>query len=204
MKIYKPISLLICFLSFGIAVFSQGSWEYRFVRDINPQYPSSDVWKAFSATAKPLSVAVPFGLLAVALIEKNKPLELSAVESFGSLVVAVGTTELLKRTVQRARPYQVHPDIYVNKIEEGYSFPSGHTAVAFSTAVSVSLDAKKWYITAPALAWAASVGYSRMYLGEHYPSDVIMGALVGSGSAYLSHWLTRKLLRKKNVSAAAR
>ena len=68
---------------------------------------------------------------------------------------------------------------------------------AFATATTLTLECKKWYVAVPAYAWAAGVGYSRMYLGEHYPSDVIAGAVVGAGSAWLSHWATQKLFHKK-------
>jgi membrane-associated phospholipid phosphatase len=58
----------------------------------------------------------------------------------------------------------------------------------------------KWYVVVPSFVWASSVGYSRMHLGVHYPSDVLVGALVGSGSAVLmnkaNEWLNKK--RKKN------
>jgi undecaprenyl-diphosphatase len=57
----------------------------------------------------------------------------------------------------------------------------------------MSIQYKKWYVVVPAFAWAGSVGYSRLYLGEHYPTDVFAGAAIGIGSAYLSEWLNKKL-----------
>ncbi|ULT24063.1 phosphatase PAP2 family protein [Sphingobacterium sp. E70] len=45
----------------------------------------------------------------------------------------------------------------------------------------------KWYVVAPSLLWAGSVGYSRMYLGVHYPTDVLAGAVLGLGRPL--HWM---------------
>lgn len=194
----KKLQLLFLLLAFAGGTFAQADWEYRMLRGINPQYPSSDVWKTFSSTAKPLAAGIPLGMLAVGLIEKNKPLQHNALEAIGSLAISAGTTELLKRTVKRERPYLAHSDIYPGEIDNSYSFPSGHVSVAFSTAVSVSLTAKKWYITVPALTWATGVAYARMYQGQHYPSDVLVGALVGGGSAWLSHWLRKKIEQKSH------
>jgi len=67
--------------------------------------------------------------------------------------------------------------------------------LAFAAATSVSLQYKKWYIVVPAYAWAAGVGYSRLYLGEHYPTDVIGGAVIGAGSAFISHWISKKIFK---------
>ncbi|RYD90466.1 MAG: phosphatase PAP2 family protein, partial [Sphingobacteriales bacterium] len=52
------------------------------------------------------------------------------------------------------------------------------------------------YVTVPAYAWAGSVAYSRMYLGKHYPSDIVAGAIVGVGTGYATHWLNKKLFKR--------
>jgi len=81
------------------------------------------------------------------------------------------------------------------------SFPSGHTSEAFSTATALSLKYPEWYIIAPAYLWAGSVGYSRMNLGVHYPTDVLAGALLGTGTAFLTlkvnEWLNRQVRKSK-------
>ena len=103
---------------------------------------------------------------------------------------------MLKYSVNRDRPFVTYPDI-IQKSKAIPSFPSGHTSSAFATATSLSLAYPKWYIIVPSYAWAGTVGYSRMHLGVHYPSDVLAGALIGSGCAYLTFKVNQKLLKKK-------
>ena len=91
--------------------------------------------------------------------------------------------------------------------EQSLSFPSGHTSLAFTTATALSLKYPKWYIIAPSYLWASSVGYSRMNLGVHYPSDVVAGALLGAGSAYVTYivndWFWKKQENKKLIGLQA-
>lgn len=178
-------------------VFSQGQWEVDMVRNINPNAPTSDFWKNVSSLAEPISVGIPASMLLVSIINHDKKLQKQSFEILGSLAIATITTQLLKRIVNRPRPYESYPDIYPDVYESGKSFPSGHTTTAFSTAAALTLTTKKWYIAVPAFAWATSVGYSRMYLGQHYPSDVLMGAAVGTASAFASHWIMKKIALKK-------
>jgi membrane-associated phospholipid phosphatase len=108
--------------------------------------------------------------------------------------VAYGVALGFKYTVKRDRPFVTYPDDFADKTghdySDSYSFPSGHSTTAFATATDSRLS--KWYIV-PSYAYAGTVAYSRMHLGVHYPSDVLTGALIGSGCAVLSHFVNKKL-----------
>ena len=135
-------------------------------------------------------------MFTVGLINKDKKLQHQSYKVVGSLLINTTVTLAMKYSINRQRPYDKYPTIiFPYTKEKDASFPSGHTSTAFALATSMSIQYKKWYVVVPCYAWAASVGYSRMYLGEHYPTDVLAGAAVGIGSAYLSEWLTKKLIR---------
>jgi undecaprenyl-diphosphatase len=61
---------------------------------------------------------------------------------------------------------------------DDYSFPSGHTTAAFCIAVMIALTIP--HLSVIAISIAIAVGISRMYLGVHFPSDVLVGMLLGS------------------------
>ena len=197
--VYKKTLLSFVCVCFSINIFAQAPWEVNVLRSTrNTIYPTNTIWKGFSSTAKPIAVAVPFGMMAIALINENHKLEIDAYETVAALAVTTVVTEGLKLVVKRDRPYKTYPDIIPDNIDDSYSFPSGHTSVAFSAATSLFIASHhKWYVGIPAFAWAAGVGYSRIYLGQHYPSDVIAGGLTGIASAYATHWLNKKLFKKK-------
>lgn len=116
----------------------------------------------------------------------------------GATIINLGITTVLKYTVNRTRPFVTYPDIFKKSKGGSPSFPSGHTSGAFATATSLSLSYPKWYVITPLYVWACTVGYSRMDLGVHYPSDVLAGALIGAGSAWLTHYVNKKLIIKKH------
>lgn len=192
------ITFFICFL---LQKATAQNWEVELLKSINPNPPASVVWKGVSVSAEPLSLSIPIALFTVGLLEKNKSVKEQSVEVIGSLALTTIATEGLKIIVNRQRPYEKYTDIYPYEYEKGKSFPSGHAALAFSAATSLAIQYKKWYIVAPAYLWAASVSYSRLYLGQHYPSDILASAIVGSGSAWLSHkavqWLKKRVHRPK-------
>ena len=193
--LYK--SILIIAGCFFLNTTNAQNWEIDLLKDINPSQSHSAFEKNISKSVYPLALATPITMFAVGLINKDKKLQNQSYKVVGSLLINTAITQGLKYTINRARPYQDYPTIiFPDNKEKDASFPSGHTSTAFALATSLSIQYKKWYVIVPAFAWAISVGYSRMYLGEHYPTDVLAGATVGIGSAYLSEWLNKKLFKK--------
>jgi undecaprenyl-diphosphatase len=91
----------------------------------------------------------------------------------------------LKGKTLRPRPYEVHQDIWLTgRPLDRFSFPSGHTlhAVAFSS-IAVFYYPALFMLVVP---FAVMVALSRVVLGLHYPSDVLMGALIGFSVSALS------------------
>ena len=186
------------FLTFITNQASGQNLDVDILKAINPMYPNSQYWIQTSASAYWVSGIAVFGSLGLGIFKNDKQIRHNAYELIFNIAVSTGITEILKVSINRERPADKYPtEIFVNGVVHGQSFPSGHTSLAFSTATSLALDYKKWYIVLPAYLWAGSVGYSRMYLGKHYTSDVLGGAVIGIGSGYLSHWLRKKLLRDK-------
>ena len=106
------------------------------------------------------------------------------------LAMAVGfvcTNLILKHLVERPRPWLDVAGLLA-LVEEGdpNSFPSGHTTAAFAFAGALWRAAPDRRMGWAALAAAVLMGFSRLYVGVHYPSDVLTGVLVGLLSAWLA------------------
>ena len=159
-----------------------------------------EIYQHISNTTNYISMLVPVSVLATGLVRNDKITINKGLYLAESLAASSLITAGLKYTFKRHRPFADHPFIVPASDGGSPSFPSGHTSEAFATATSLTMAYPKWYVAVPAYAWAASVGYSRMYLGVHYPSDVLAGAIVGAGSAWLMYKVNKWLVRRKPAS----
>jgi Membrane-associated phospholipid phosphatase len=147
-------------------------------------------------TAAPVSFGVPATLWIIGVTSHNDQLVQQGVVSGSAAVLSLAVSYLAKYTIQRKRPYETYPDIQAFSTDKTPSFPSNHTSVAFASATYFSLAYPKWYVIVPSYTWASAVGYSRLHLGEHYPSDVLAGALIGAGSAFLCYKLNKWIVKQ--------
>lgn len=193
--------IILTLLNLTVSVRSQNI-DIELLRSINsPEaLPSDDFFRFISGSEPYIVAAVPVGMVVAGMLNKDKFLVRHGYADAAAVIVSGGLTYLLKYAVDRDRPYYTYPDIIKKDDVKTSSFPSGHTATAFATATSVSLAYPKWYVIAPSFTWAGVVGYSRMHLGVHYPSDVLAGALIGSGCAWISYEVNKHLLKQKSHS----
>ncbi|MDT8439050.1 MAG: phosphatase PAP2 family protein [Wenzhouxiangellaceae bacterium] len=126
-----------------------------------------------------------YSLMAMLALSQGEAGRLAATQMALAAIVGVALYKLLKARLVRERPFMVHPGILAGTAPlDRYSFPSGHTlhAVMFTTL------AIAWFplLAAVLVPFALLVAVSRMVLGLHYPTDVVVGALIGWGLAELA------------------
>lgn len=205
-KFTTIILLWSVFSFFSIQTTAQNT-DIELLREINRSSSNElrQYSKFISNSTTAISISTPIIMGAVALIDKNDELLKSSLYIGVSIGVDGILTYSMKKAIQRPRPHTSYSnEITAYETETSFSFPSGHTSLAFTTATALSLRYPKWYVIAPSYFWACSVGYSRMNLGMHYPSDVIAGAILGGGSAYITYkvnnWFWKKHNKKKLIS----
>lgn len=128
-------------------------------------------------------------LLPVILIfSKKQSLTDAGIQILATLTLSSTIVQTIKRIVDRPRPFKVLNCLTPGKVPSSqYSFPSGHTCAAFSAAFVLAAAYTTFSIVFIALA--ALVAISRVYLGYHYPTDIV----VGTGIAYISFLINLKI-----------
>ena len=117
------------------------------------------------------------------LFSRKKEIKTLGIILLAGLAVSFYITAFLKILIARPRPYvSLTNVILLGPAEKSYSFPSSHAVSAFIIASILSSHFKKYALF---YALAAVIAFSRVYMGVHYPSDVIGGAVLGTLTGYL-------------------
>ncbi len=154
---------------------------------------SIPVLQFISASTTYVSIGMILITLLAAIYKKSAPLRRKFFMLAVVLLLSAILSPALKSVIYRERPFYTHTHIEKRAAGGESSFPSGHALEAFAMALTVSLCFRKRSLTIAVFIWALLVGYSRIALGVHYPSDVLGGMLIGMGMALLVVWLSGKL-----------
>ena len=167
-------------------------FEYISDKDISLLRIINNSWKCrFLDIIMPImtylgSFSFMFIFCTLAFLFNNTIVHTIALKAMISITISTGIGKILKVSVTRLRPFITIPNLNIKKIGiDKYSFPSGHTTGAFSLAIIIALYFPiLGFITIPL---ACCVGISRIYIGVHYPTDVIVGIFIGSTCSFLTY-----------------
>lgn len=193
------IKISSCLLLLVLKLSAQDSLDFRMLKAINKnehlQFDKS--MRLTSQSIYPVMLVAPSTLYLNGFVNDDKVMMRNGIKSASSIGLNFLLTAGLKTAFKRDRPFVQYPNDIIKRDKVGYSsFPSGHTSSAFATATALTLSTKKWYIAVPSYAYACGVGYSRMRLGVHFPSDVLGGMIIGIGSSLLI-WQVDQWIQKQ-------
>jgi membrane-associated phospholipid phosphatase len=109
------------------------------------------------------------------------------------VLMALGLNQVIIHLWARPRPYVLHPVSLLVPRSADSSFPSDHATFAFAVATGLFLTRRTWGIGAG--VFAALVAFSRVYVGAHYPLDVVAGAAIGCFFILVVHSQRRQIAR---------
>lgn len=162
----------------------------------------SDFWTPFWKFFSFLGNGGWFGIaLCAALLIPRKTRKAGIAGLMAIVLTFILGEGIIKHLVNRPRPYETSSLIVplVARLSSS-SFPSGHTANAFAWAVTLGHYLPK-KASIPLFLIACLIGLSRMYVGVHYPTDVMAGCLLGVLTALLTIHLIRAMERRKEQAA---
>ena len=140
-------------------------------------------------------------LLTIVLLIPKKTRKAGVASALALIIGTLITNVAIKNVVARVRPYEViqELELMIEK-QKDFSFPSGHTCSSFASAFAIykckEVFPKKWRIAAMVLA--TLIALSRLYVGVHYPTDVLGGLIVGLFSGWAG-WKIEELIMKKRA-----
>lgn len=152
-------------------------------------------WKVITCLGDTGWFWIALGLVLL-LYRKTRPVGITVLISLA--IGALITNVVLKNAVARIRPYDFTDQIIsLLPPQSDFSFPSGHTCASFAAAlVCLKMLPRRYGV--PAVILACLIAFSRMYLGVHYPTDILGGLLAGIAASWLACRVAEnKILKNK-------
>jgi undecaprenyl-diphosphatase len=170
------------------------AWDAQAFRAINAVSSGLAAWLTpVSKLFLPAGIAVAAVIAAVYSSVRTRTLWPIAFGA-GAAAIAWALANLAKHAASRPRPYTVVAEATLRQQPaHGSSFPSSHAAVALAVAVALVAFLSRWGAVV-AIAYAIVLGWSRIYLGVHYPLDVVAGFGIGCAVGGLVALLERVVL----------
>jgi undecaprenyl-diphosphatase len=164
------------------------SGDHKLMRKVN-KWPAPKWVRLWSVAATRAGDGWLWYLVGLAILLIGGTGRFEAIAAAGSAaLVGIVTFKALKHVSGRKRPCQIEPHCWATLLPpDQFSFPSGHTITAFAVAVTLG---EFYPMLLPALLFCAvSIAASRILLGMHFLSDVVVGAALGMLLAFTSFWL---------------
>ena len=159
------------------------------------------VWKFITSLGDEGIVPIALCILFL-FFKKTRKVGITAGMSLALEAILINLT--IKKLVGRTRPYVVNEAIeYITKRPSDNSFPSGHTGCMFAVA-SVLFYMMPKKVGIPAMIVASLVGISRLYVGVHYPTDIIGGFIIGMFTGFIAKLIVEKVCEFRAKKKAAK
>ncbi len=162
---------------------------------------TSPILDAIGIFCASILIWIMVAAIAVFWVLDKKKRTLAAISAFVAALISWLVNQGIGEFVFRPRPFAslATAHLLINKSALDKSFPSDHAAMAFALAMAIFMVDRRW-------GWAFIVGavmvsIGRIYVGAHYPTDVLAGAAIGLICAYIIHRLAHKFLRTKHHPA---
>lgn len=154
-------------------------WDRRAVHSI-AEHPALRHCARMFVSATYLGDGYLWGGLGLGLILFGRPIDrIHVLIGLAITIVNVAVFRLIKVVIGRLRPMNVMPRLR-SRIVDGYSFPSGHATTSFGLAWVVARSYPHLAVQVAVYVAAVTIAFSRVYVREHYPLDVVGGAILGS------------------------